>query len=138
MVIFTDIFFFSIIFFSQYLFLLSAQSIDQAEKDKEEKKRYLIRKVSTNSFNTLGWLYTGTRVSAFTLIIITEYVIITDNWLLYLISQNNVILWHVLIPFERPYGNFNIVDVLLNTFISLKYYIIKHVDCSTHQVLPVK
>lgn len=46
-------FFFSIIFFSQYLFLLSAQSIDQAEKDKEEKKRYLIRKVSTNPLNTL-------------------------------------------------------------------------------------
>lgn len=39
--------------FSQYLFLLSAQTIDQAEKDKEEKKRYLIRKVSTNPLNTL-------------------------------------------------------------------------------------
>lgn len=61
------------------MFLLSAQSIDQAEKDKEEKKRYLIRKVSTNPLNTLVGLYTGTRVSAFTLIIITEYVIITDN-----------------------------------------------------------
>lgn len=61
------------------MFLLSAQSIDQAEKDKEEKKRYLIRKVSTNPLNTLVGLYTGTCVSAFTLIIITEYVIITDN-----------------------------------------------------------
>lgn len=37
-----------IIFSSQYLYLLSAQTIDQAEKDKEEKKRYLIRKVCTN------------------------------------------------------------------------------------------
>lgn len=138
LVIFTDIFFFNNFFFSQYLFLLSAQSIDQAEKDKEEKKRYLIRKVSTNPLNTLVWLYTGTRVSAFTLIIITEYVIITDNWLLYLISQNNVILWHVLIPFEWLWGNFNIAEVLLNTCISLKYYIIKHVDCNMHQVLPVK
>jgi hypothetical protein len=31
--------------YNMLYFIISAQSIDQAEKDKEEKKRYLIRKV---------------------------------------------------------------------------------------------